>query len=107
MIYGVVGTPIAQHPKPLRAWDNVGVGTPSPCGFSYGNPGYLNTPHSGLTDCKVLDVTIPKHWSCYSFYGILIFYSSVYVEKQWFKSSPKSLVCSLWSAEPGKPMKNF
>lgn len=107
MIYGGVGTPLAQHPQPLRAWDSVGVGTPSPCGFSYVNPGYLKTLHSALTDCKVLEVTILKHWSCYSFYGILIFYSSVYVEKQWFKSSPKSLVCSLWSAEPGKAMKYF
>lgn len=107
MIYEGAGTLRAQHPKPLRAWDNVGVGTPSPCGFSYVSPGYLNTLHSALTDCKILQVTIPKHWSCCSFYGILIFYSSVYVEKQWFKSSPKSLVCSLWSAEPGKPTKNF
>ena len=63
MIYGGVGTPTAQHPKPLRQRDNVGVGTPSPYIFSYVNTGCLNTLHSGLTDCKVLKVTIsPKHW---------------------------------------------
>lgn len=67
MIYGGVGTPLAQYPQPLGAWDNVGVGTPSLCGFSYVNPGYLKTLHPALTVCKVREVTIPKHWACYSF----------------------------------------
>lgn len=63
MIYGGVGTPTAQHSKPLRQQDNVGVGTPSPCIFSYVNVHCLNTLHSSLTDCKSTEShSTPKHW---------------------------------------------
>jgi len=82
MFYGGVGTPTAQHPKPLRQRDNVGVSTPSSYIFCV-NTGCLITLHSSLTDYKVLKVTrSAKHWPwCYSFCGILIFYRSVYKEE--------------------------